>query len=138
MYSSTRAKVKLQQGTTSTFNPNIGIRQGDCLSPLLFNQFIADLSRELNKNNIDPIQVGETDISHLLFADDLLLVSKSSEGLQGALSTLHTYCENWKLSVNLKKIKSLSLKSIQGNRGTQISCLGMLKLTLATLTHIWE
>ena len=34
--------------------------------------------------NIDFIEVGEKDMSHLLFANNLLLVSESSEGFQGA------------------------------------------------------
>ena len=39
----------------------------------------------------------------LLYADDLVLISQSAEGLENALSILSDYCEHWLLSVNPKK-----------------------------------
>jgi hypothetical protein len=40
-----------------------------------------------------------------MFADDLVLVSKSASGLQTALNNLSNYCNKWGLTVNLKKTK---------------------------------
>ena len=101
MYTSTAAKVKLTKGVSDVFYPNMGIRQGDCLSPLLFNLFINDISDHLV--NTDPIEIGNTKLSHLLFADDLLLLSTSKQGLQNALDSLYHYCDKWNLTVNLDK-----------------------------------
>jgi hypothetical protein len=42
-------------------------------------------------------------IHHLLFADDLILFSKSAEGLQKMLNQLEIFCGTWKLEVNIKK-----------------------------------
>ena len=95
MYSSTSAKVKLNEGTTETFYPNVGIRQGDCLSPLLFNLFIDDIKEYIH--DCDPVEVGDARLSHLLFADDLLLLSETESGLQKQLTSLSTYCDKWKL-----------------------------------------
>ena len=105
MYSSTKARVKLQQGMSEEYQPNVGIRQGDCLSPLIFNLFINDLSEDLQNGVSDPVTIGEISLTHLLFADDLMLMSRSPTGLQGVLNSLHKYCERWKLNVNLKKTK---------------------------------
>lgn len=41
----------------------------------------------------------------LLYADDLLLLSETKEGLQSCLNSLKLYCNRWKLNVNLKKTK---------------------------------
>ena len=46
-----------------------------------------------------------TPINYLIFADDLVIVSTSAEGLQECLNKLATYCNKWKLQVNLKKNK---------------------------------
>ena len=42
MYDSTKACVKLNNCISKSFNCNIGVRQGDNLSPLLFSLFIND------------------------------------------------------------------------------------------------
>jgi len=38
-----------------------------------------------------------------MYADDLILLSETAEGLQNSLSKLSTYCEEWGLQVNVKK-----------------------------------
>ena len=40
-----------------------------------------------------------------MFADDLVLLSKSATGLQTCLDNLHNYCSQWDLTVNLTKTK---------------------------------
>ena len=46
-----------------------------------------------------------THLNSLLYADDLVLISKSADGLQKVLSILEKFCNEWLLSVNLKKTK---------------------------------
>lgn len=41
----------------------------------------------------------------LMFADDILLLSESAEGLQNCLNKLNDYCNKWQLSINIKKTK---------------------------------
>ena len=41
----------------------------------------------------------------LLYADDVLLISESANGLQNALSAFSLYCKQWKLKVNINKTK---------------------------------
>ena len=40
-----------------------------------------------------------------MFADDLLVLSESKEGLQESLNTFSLYCKEWQLTVNCNKIK---------------------------------
>jgi hypothetical protein len=42
-----------------------------------------------------------------MYADDLIILSETAEGLQSSLSKLSTYCEEWGLQVNVKKTKSM-------------------------------
>ena len=41
----------------------------------------------------------------LLYADDLILISHTAEGLQTALNTLSQFCNDWLLNINPKKTK---------------------------------
>ena len=40
-----------------------------------------------------------------MYADDLILLSESKEGLQNCLNKLQKYCNTWKLNVNIEKTK---------------------------------
>lgn len=42
-----------------------------------------------------------------MYADDVILLSQSADGLQECLSKLNIYCETWGLEVNIKKSKSM-------------------------------
>ena len=41
----------------------------------------------------------------LLYADDIVIFSNTSEGLQNGLDILSEYCSKWKLTVNIDKTK---------------------------------
>lgn len=57
--------------------PFNGVRQGGILSPLLFNLYLYDLSRQLNQCRTG-CMVGDRLINHLVYADDLVIMSPSS------------------------------------------------------------
>ena len=69
---------------SNSFNVTNSVRQGGVLSPLLFNVYIDGLSDTLNKSTIGG-SLGGTRINHLLYADDLCIVSLSATGLQQLL-----------------------------------------------------
>ena len=76
------------------------------LSPLLFNIFISDLPSHLPSASNVMIHEGHN-INCLLWADDLVLLSESAEGLQSLLNNLNTYCADNVLTVNLDKSKCM-------------------------------
>ena len=45
-------------------------------------------------------------MSHVMYADDLIIMSTSHEALQKCLHNLEDYCDKWKLEVNMKKNKN--------------------------------
>ena len=54
------------------------------------------------KNTEAPV-LYDSKISHLLYADDLLLLSTSKTGLQHNLRQVNEFCSRWGLSINQEK-----------------------------------
>jgi hypothetical protein len=61
----------------------IGVKQGDPLSPLLFNMVIDEFFRKIPPNL--GVKVGEQAVFALAFADDLVLISDTESGLRDLL-----------------------------------------------------
>ena len=79
------------------FNVSNGVRQGGILSPYLFNVYVDDLSKTLNTQHIG-LYAGTNLINHIMYADDIVVVSPSSRGLQ----TLLRICEEYGASHDIK------------------------------------
>ena len=76
------------------------------LSPTLFNfSDLSDLPKFLNTASPTDIMLGDKSTNYLLYADDLLIFSRSAKNLQIILNKLESFCENADLSVNLDKTK---------------------------------
>ena len=83
------------------------MRQGCILSPLLFNLFINELPLSFSQSpQCDPFTLPNgSKLNCLLYADDLVILSRSKQGLNNCLKNLETFNSKWLLEVNLKKTK---------------------------------
>ena len=99
-------RVRLENGMTDFFTNSIGVKQGDNLSPTLFALFLNDLPSLFSAED-NPASLGELKFHCMLYADDLVLLSETPEGLQSAVSKLQNYCHQWRLTINVKKTKTL-------------------------------
>ena len=107
MYSKTSYKIKLKNGSLDPISSNLGLKQGCPLSPMLFNLYIDDI-KDLFDKECHPITKQDEDISHFLYADDLVLLSTSANGLQRSLDKLSKYSEHKGLTVSIKKSKTMT------------------------------
>ena len=94
--------VKWGSLISDVFPVTNGVRQGGILSPLLFNVYINDLSRSLSKLPIGCCS-GENVVNHLMYADDIVLLSPSAKGMQRLLDNAYAYGCDYDILFNSKK-----------------------------------
>ena len=82
MYTNNKCVVKIGKKNTHFFPQGHEVRQGCSLSPTLFNIYINKLVRALEKSIAPGLTLLESEVKCLLFADDLVLLSPTKEGLQ--------------------------------------------------------
>ena len=108
-YATQRFIVKWGNEFSSPFQTKCGIRQGSVLSALLFAVYVDDLS-DKHLNNELGCSMGDNKINHILYADDLILISPSVKSLQNQIDTCKEYFVKHHLTVNAEKTKVMVIK----------------------------
>ena len=110
MYDKTSQSLKINNETTRCFRTYKGVKQGCILSPRLFNIFLNDLP-EIFDNSCNPVNLGtDQKINCLMYADDLIILSESEEGLQECMHKLDKYTDKWGLKINIDKTKVMIIQ----------------------------
>ena len=73
------------------------------MSPVLFGLYIDQLELHLQSHALEAPQLLDQKVPILLHADDIVLLSRSSSGLQHLLHVLQLFCAEKLLSVNMTK-----------------------------------
>ena len=92
------------------FDVRNGVRQGGILSPYLFCIDVDELSKMLN-NVHDGCFVGTMLVNHLMYADDLVLLSPSAAGLSILLLICSTYGIEYDVMYNSTQSNVLVFRS---------------------------
>lgn len=85
----------------------IGVKEGCPLSPTLFGLYIGEISDYVDREGCRGASLAGTWIPLLLYADDIVLISDSPQGLQQHVDALHAYVEDREWSVNLGNLVDL-------------------------------
>ena len=119
LYNNAKSCVKSEKCLSRVFESNVGVRQGENLSPLLFAIYINDLNQYLSTfydglktiedhahrlfsdNNIDIF----LKLYILLYADDTIIMTESPGDMQRAMDGMSQYCNTWDLTLNADKTK---------------------------------
>ena len=140
MYQNIKSCVKHQGQLSDFFRSENGVRQGENLSPILFSLFLNDLQQHLGSDGVRGIelndQIDETlwlKLLVMLYADDTIIVSDDERDFQICLNSFQNYCNNWNLSVNVKKTKVIVFGS--RNNANFNFTLGANKLEIVDTYH---
>ena len=114
LYADVPMCVKTATGCTAPFQSLLGVKQGCPLSPNLFGMYVDDIERTMlaDAAAMDlPCMHDGRPVPPLLYADDLVLLATSAEGLQKQLDALQAYSDSWGLTVNAGKTKVVAVGS---------------------------
>ena len=104
MYTGCLSAISINGKLTDWFDIGYGVRQGDTLSPTLFNIFANDLIDDVN--NLDMgVCIGSRKLSILLYADDVVLVAETENDLQEMLNQVTDWGRKWRIKFNNSKSK---------------------------------
>ena len=119
LYKNVKCTVRVNGQQTDWFEVNCGLKQGCILSPMLFNLFINDLTCHINDVG-SGISVGDTSLSILLYADDIVLMADSELKLQSLLTRLDQWCKQWGLVISATKSKVMHFRTKSVERSKEI------------------
>ena len=140
MYNNVKSCIKLDGSCSPNFVAEMGVRQGENLSPILFSLFLNDLQSHMSSNGAVGAELNESldttlwlELLILLYADDTVILSDNQTDFQNSWNIFNTYCENWHLNVNINKTKVI----VFGARRTNLfnSKLGDKPIEISTKYH---
>ncbi|CAK1590282.1 unnamed protein product [Parnassius mnemosyne] len=96
--------IRVQNQSTKLIQLQRGVRQGDVISPKLFTAALEDVFKLLNWKGYG-ININGKYITHLRFADDIVLMAESLEDLSTMLNALNSVSQRIGLKMNMDKTK---------------------------------
>ena len=109
-YSHQTMRVRWGNVTSAPIFVTNGVRQSGILSPFLFNVYMNDLSMSLNRCGTGG-RAGDLIINHIMYADDLVILSPCTAGLQQLLKICSQYGDECDIKYNAIKSKIMIIRS---------------------------
>ena len=82
MYNNVKSRVKFMNELSDSFHCNLGVKQGECLSPFLFAMFLNDIEDVFVQHNVDGIELHMFKMFLILYADDIAIKLMKGKALR--------------------------------------------------------
>lgn len=105
--------VRWGDAQSNDFRLDCGVRQGGLTSPDLFNHYINDLIVELRSTNIG-CHIGNVCVNNLSYADDMVLLSPSINGLRRLIAICERFSKDHGLKYNVLKTEMVVFRAGKG------------------------
>lgn len=109
-YNNSRTSLEHGGWVSDHIRPTCGVRQDDQLSHTLFNFVIDALLKEVSPDV--GVQSSDMGINVLAFADDLVLVASTKQGLQTLLNEASDFLERYEMKINTSRSRTLALITV--------------------------
>lgn len=106
IYTRNKIQAKIQGKLSEPIPVGQGIRQGDSLSPLLFNIVMDEIIRKVR--NGEGYKMGNQQIKILCYADDAVLVAESEDALQRQLHQFNITAKKFNMTISSQKTKCMT------------------------------
>ena len=107
LYMHSEVCVRVNSATTKPFRVSVGLRQGCSLSPILFLIYMDRIVKK--SESCGGVKIGECTVQRLLFADDLVLLDPTQNGLQQALDGFSDACSVAGMKISSTKTETMCL-----------------------------
>ena len=116
LYSSASSAVLLNNNVSNYLRTTVGVRQDCLLSPILFNLYLENITRETLHNFKSTISFGGLIISNLRFADNIDLMGGNNGELQELTDRLSNSVREYGMEISSEKSKVSTVETIQQYR----------------------
>lgn len=130
------SKTKFQHGSweSGSIHPTCGVKQGDPLSPMLFNLVMDGMLKSISR--AIGVEIDNIKINILAFADDLVLMASTKEGLQNLIDRVTGYLRSCGLVANPAKCASVAVISVPKSKKTIIDSSCRFKVCNKTIPSL--
>ena len=104
----TNMRVKVDNELSKEVKVGTGVRQGDSLSPFLFNLIMDKIIEAVRDTRIG-YRMGYNKISIICYADDAVLVAEDEDDLQRLLHRFNLTAQKFNMKISAEKTKSLTI-----------------------------
>ena len=106
IYVKAQSAVRVGKKNGEWFGTDVGTRQGDPLSPLLFIAYLDRVMHQV-RENVCGVNIGGIRITGLRFADDIDLIDEDVNSLQSQIEQTKEAVEQARLLVHTRKTKTM-------------------------------
>jgi hypothetical protein len=134
LYDGASTRFTIPDGTTGEIVMKRGVKQGDPLSPVLFNIALDPLFCLVEKAGV-PYELEEgTPVSVAGYADDTMVVSNTKDDLQGNIKLVEEFCQAAKLKLNARKSYAYTISPVA--KTYLVNCGDQLRIEAEAITWI--
>src|SRR5699024_6917467 len=126
LYQNCYTRIRLNEVTSNMVRLSSGVKQGDPLSPVLFNIVIDQLLENLNHSYLGVV-LGDVRLPVLAYADDLALTASSDDDLQSLIDITTASLNKVGLSLNRSKSVVMGCQSPITVDGTALANVTSIK-----------
>lgn len=118
VYAGSSTQLCCNGWTSAKIHPDCGVKQGDPMSPMIFNMVIDRLLKRLPSEI--GVKVSGLTINAAAFADDMLLFASTPVGLQRMLNMSIQFLGDCGLKINATKCMTVALRNVPHEKKTVV------------------